>query len=70
MESDIATNAVIGLLGVQAITGMVQAIWGGGGSKGLVERVAVVEAEVKHVRRDLVDVKRFFGVANRNEESD
>lgn len=67
---DPATTAVLGLLGIQTLTALIQAVFGGNGERGLKERVAVLESDVKHVIRDTRDIKGALGILHRDMDKD
>lgn len=67
---DPATTAVLGLLGIQALTGLFQAMFGGGGERGMKERVTVVEQDVKHIAQDVRDIKSAMGLIHRDIDRD
>lgn len=65
-ELDPGTTAIIGVLGLNALTAIISTIWGGNGQKGVVERVAVLENDMKHVRQDTRDIKGALGILHRD----
>lgn len=67
---DPATTAVLGLLGIQALTGIFQAMFGGSGERGMKERVTVVEQDVRHIAQDVRDIKSAMGLIHRDRDID
>ena len=65
---DPATAAVVGVLGLNALTAIFTSIFGGNGSKGLNERMAVVETRVEHALDGIQDIKAAMGIARREDE--
>lgn len=63
---DPGTIAILGVLGLNTLTLIMQAIFGGGGERGLKERVAVLENNVKHVMQDTRDIKSALGIVHRD----
>lgn len=65
---DPATAAVVGVLGLNALTAIFTAIFGGNGSRGLNERMAVVETRVDHALDGIDDIKAAMGIERRRNE--
>lgn len=63
---DPATAAVVGLLGINTLTMLIQAVFGGNGDRGLKERVAVLESNVQHIAQDTRDIKGALGILHRD----
>ena len=75
--ADPTTTAAIGLLGVTALTSLYEAIFGGKEGRGMKERLAVVENDVKNVSenvkqvmRGIDDMKKHFKLSNRDVDKD
>lgn len=63
---DPGTTAILGMLGINALTGLFSAVFGGKGERGLKERVAVLETDMKHIRQDTRDIKGALGILHRD----
>lgn len=63
---DPATMAIVGVMGLNTLTLLIQAIWGGNGERGIKERVAVLESDVKHIAQDTRDIKGALGILHRD----
>lgn len=71
MESGAVSTegAIVGVLGLNAISTLFAAFFGGkGGSKGIMERVAILETKVEHITFGVDDLKEFMGCGRRSNE--
>jgi hypothetical protein len=57
--------ALVTVLGLNALSTLFSAVFGGNGSRGVVERVAVLETKIDHAVQDMSDIKMFFGCDRR-----